>query len=132
MFKNLTVVSFESRQAEAMTKMIQNEGGTPLSAPSMQEIPLEKNPEAFAFAERFFRGEIDVLILTTGVGTRYLVQALETKEGFFFFDNNSSACPETSFTKVPIFEWVGSKSTDKPFSRMASVQVGPIEAISEF
>ena len=53
-FKDLTVVSFESRQAEAMVKMIQNEGGRAISAPTLQEIPLDKNPEAFAFSERLF------------------------------------------------------------------------------
>ncbi len=78
-FKGLTVVSFESRQAAAMIKMIENEGGKAVSAPTLQEIPLEKNPEAFAFAEKLFRGEIDAIIFLTGVGTRYLIQVLETK-----------------------------------------------------
>ena len=41
----------------------------------MREVPLEDNAEAFAFAERLFRGEFDMMILLTGVGTRLLNQA---------------------------------------------------------
>ncbi|MBI4970736.1 MAG: uroporphyrinogen decarboxylase [Candidatus Omnitrophica bacterium] len=78
-FKDLTVVSFESRQAEAMAKMIENEGARAISAPTMQEIPLEKNPEVFRFADRLLAGEVDVVIFMTGVGARYLMQVLETR-----------------------------------------------------
>ncbi len=45
----------------------------------MREVPLEANAEAFAFAERLFRGEFDMMILLTGVGTRLLNQAIETR-----------------------------------------------------
>lgn len=76
---NLHVVFFESRLAKTMGDLIALQGGTPVSAPALKEVPLEDNPDAFLFAEKLFRGEIDVLILLTGVGTRYLVKVLETR-----------------------------------------------------
>ncbi len=78
-FDGRTVVTFESRMADSMIRMIENQGGKPVSAPSMQEIPLEKNPEAFQFAERLLKGDIDVILFMTGVGARYLLQVLETQ-----------------------------------------------------
>ncbi len=45
----------------------------------MREVPLETNTQAFAFAERLFRGEFDMMILLTGVGTRLLNQTIETR-----------------------------------------------------
>lgn len=78
-FNGARVVSFESRLADAMAQSISHHGGIPVVAPSMQEIPLEKNPEAFLFAEKLFRGEIDVMIFMTGVGTRFLVEVLTAR-----------------------------------------------------
>ncbi len=77
--EGITVVSFESRLAEETADLIEKQGGRAISAPSMQEIPLERHHDVLAFGERLFRGDVDVLILLTGVGTRMLVEALETK-----------------------------------------------------
>ena len=41
-------------------------------APSMREVPLAENPEAFSFFRRLRAGEFDLVILLTGVGTRAL------------------------------------------------------------
>src|SRR6185295_7381247 len=62
-----------------MARLIEHHGGRPMVAPSMREIPLEENREALDFGARLLAGEWDVLILLTGVGTRTLVQALETR-----------------------------------------------------
>ena len=78
-FLGLRVVAFESRKADDLRKLIRRLGGEPLVAPSMREVPLEDQHEAFRFAERLFASTIDVLILLTGVGTRILVQALSTR-----------------------------------------------------
>lgn len=75
----LQVVSFESRLSKTLSDLIRVQGGEPIQAPSMREIPLENNHEAFSFAEDFFAGRVDVLILLTGVGTKALIQALETR-----------------------------------------------------
>ena len=76
-FTGLCVASFESRMAAVMEQGIRKFGGEPISVPTMQEIPLEKNPDISLFAEKLFAGEIDGIIFTTGVGARYLFQALE-------------------------------------------------------
>ena len=44
-----------------------------------REAPLERNEQAFAFAEKLFAGEFDMVILLTGVGTRALDQVLATR-----------------------------------------------------
>lgn len=78
-FQGRTVVAFESRMADIMAQAIARKGGKPLTAPSMQEIPLDKNPELFSFAEKLFSGQIDLIIFMTGVGTRMLVDGLSSK-----------------------------------------------------
>ncbi len=78
-FEGLHVAAFESRMAEEMSRLIAHHGGRPIVAPSMREIPLDRNHEALAFGEKLLQGHWDVLILLTGVGTRTLVQALETR-----------------------------------------------------
>lgn len=72
-FAGLTVVAFESRMAEQMAALITRHGGNPQVAPALQEIPLENNTEALDFAEHLMAGNVDLLILLTGVGTRTLV-----------------------------------------------------------
>jgi uroporphyrinogen-III synthase len=75
----MNVCSFESRRAADMRSLIERRGGTATIAPSMQEIPLEENSEAFAFAEALIDGRIDVVIFMTGVGARALLAAVETR-----------------------------------------------------
>lgn len=70
---------FESRQADILKQVLEKNGAQVLSAPSVQEIPYEQNPEAFAFAEKLLAGKIDMVVFMTGVGTRYLMQVLEKK-----------------------------------------------------
>src|ERR1051325_10985650 len=67
-----TVLVLESRRAQELASLVTTYGGDPLVAPSMREVPLESNTEAVACAEALERGECDLLILLTGVGTRTL------------------------------------------------------------
>jgi uroporphyrinogen-III synthase len=78
-FDGLRVLSLESRRSAEIEKLIRAQRGEPFVAPSMREVPLEANPEAFAFAGRLFRHEFDMMILLTGVGTRLLNQTIETR-----------------------------------------------------
>src|SRR5690348_16963529 len=78
-FTGLKVVSFESRRATEMAQLIRKQGGEPIVVPSMREAPIERNEEAFRFADRLFAGEFDMMILLTGVGTRILNQTLATR-----------------------------------------------------
>ncbi len=77
--EGLSVVCFEARHAKTLADLVAKQGGAPFSAPAMKEVPLENNPEAFRFAEELFAGRIDVVVLLTGVGTRALAAAHETK-----------------------------------------------------
>jgi uroporphyrinogen-III synthase len=78
-FQGLRVVAFESRRATEIAELIRRKQGDPFVAPSMRELPLEDNYEAFAFAEQLFAGKFDMMILLTGVGTRALNGALATR-----------------------------------------------------
>jgi|SRR5579884_2680669 len=80
-FDGLRIIAFESRRAAEMAELIRRNGGEPLVAPSMREAPLESNEEAFAFAERLFRGDFDLVILLTGVGTRALNTVIDARYG---------------------------------------------------
>jgi uroporphyrinogen-III synthase len=75
----LRFIAFESRRALEIAELIRRQGGDPFVAPSMREAPLENNTEAFAFAERLFRGEFDMMIFLTGVGTRALDKVLASR-----------------------------------------------------
>jgi len=78
-FDGLRVVSFESRRANEIAELIRRHKGDPFVAPSMREAPIENNREAFEFAERLLRGEFDMMILLTGVGTRALDKVLASR-----------------------------------------------------
>ena len=78
-FAGMKVLSLESRRAKEIAQLIRNQQGDPFVAPSMREIPLEQNEDAFEFAEKLFAGGFDMVVLLTGVGTRLLDQALETR-----------------------------------------------------
>lgn len=78
-FSQSQVIVLESRQAEIMCSAVEKRGGIAISAPSVQELPLTENPEAFAFAEKLLAGQIDAVIFMTGVGTRHLMNVLGEK-----------------------------------------------------
>ena len=61
-----------------MAELIRRYGGEPVIAPSMREIPLSENKAALALLPQIENGKFDLLILTTGVGTRTLNDALLT------------------------------------------------------
>ena len=77
--EGLNIVFFESRLADTMGELIAIHGGKPVSAPALKEVPLGENPEALAYGEKLLKNEIEVMIFLTGVGTRALLQVLETK-----------------------------------------------------
>lgn len=78
-FRGMTVVAFESRMAQEMTRLIERYGGQPLVAPSMQEMPVEDNPLAFEFGEALLAERFDLVVFLTGVGTKYLAAVLQTR-----------------------------------------------------
>lgn len=79
-FGGTSVLSFESRRAKEIAELIRLNGGQPFVAPSLVELPIEDNPEAFRFADRLYEHEFDMVIFLTGVGTRFLSKVLATRE----------------------------------------------------
>lgn len=78
-FAGKRVLSLESRRAVETAELIRRNGGEPVVAPSMREVPLEENEQAFRFAERLLAGDFDMAIFLTGVGTRHLMKVLSTR-----------------------------------------------------
>ena len=77
--EGLRVGAFETRLQSDMRRFIEKFGGAASVAPSVREVPLAENAEALAFGERLRSGDIDVLVLFTGIGTRALFQTLALK-----------------------------------------------------
>jgi uroporphyrinogen-III synthase len=80
-FDGLSVLVLESRRAKELGSIVESYGGRPIVAPSMRELPLESNTEALAFTDAVIRLEFDLIVLLTGVGTRALLELVETVRG---------------------------------------------------
>ena len=78
-FDGLRVAAFEARLAGPMADLISRQGGVPVEAPALREVPIDANPEPLEFADRLLAGGFDVVVFLTGVGTRYLARAIETR-----------------------------------------------------
>ncbi len=78
-FGGLRVVALESRMAGESSRLITKAGGIPIEAPTLRELPIEENPAAMEFADSLLAGRFDIVIFMTGVGTRYLFAAMETR-----------------------------------------------------
>src|SRR5437764_2106741 len=78
-FDGLRVAIFEARMAGALADLVSRQGGIPVAAPSLREVPLGDNPAARAFADVLLAGGFDVVIFETGVGVRMLVDSLASR-----------------------------------------------------
>jgi uroporphyrinogen-III synthase len=74
--QGLRIISFESRRAKEMAELIRRHGGEPLVAPSMREVPISENSAPLELFQKIEAGQIDLVVLLTGVGTRTMVDAL--------------------------------------------------------
>jgi uroporphyrinogen-III synthase len=79
-FQKARVLAFESRRATEIAELIRINGGDPFVAPALVEVPLEENRQAFDFADRLYAGEFEMVVLLTGVGTRFLAKVLATRD----------------------------------------------------
>ena len=61
--------------AGSLAEMVSRQGGVPVSAPALREIPLADDSEARSFVDGLLAGRFDVVIFETGVGVRYLVES---------------------------------------------------------
>jgi uroporphyrinogen-III synthase len=72
----LRIVTFESRRAEELRRMLERHGAEVSSAPALREVALEENEAAVDLLAELEAGRIDVTVLLTGVGTDALVRVL--------------------------------------------------------
>jgi len=117
-FDGLHVASFESRRADDTQRLIQRHGGVAHVAPSMREVPLDDNPEAVDFAHRLMTGQVDVVILMTGVGFKHLLTAVEGKVDRERFLNSLADC--ITVARGP-----------KPVAAMREVGLSPTHRVPE-
>ena len=80
-FHGLRVLSFESRMAAEMSRLIRRHAGEPLVVPAVREIPipLQDNGAVFRLGVKLILHQIDIVILMTGVGTKTLFDVLQTR-----------------------------------------------------
>ena len=80
-FQGLRVLSFESRMATEMSRLIARYAGRPLVVPALREIPipLQDNGAVFRFGVKLILHQVDIVILMTGVGTSALLEVLQTR-----------------------------------------------------
>ena len=76
-FSGLRVASFESRRADDTARLIEKHGGQPLVSPSMREVAMEASADVLNFANELVTGQIDLVVLMTGVGFRHLLEMVE-------------------------------------------------------
>jgi len=70
------VVAFlESRMRSEMAALIERHGGTPYPAPVLQELYLKDDPDVQGLVQDVCNGQVDVVVLLTGVGTRALIES---------------------------------------------------------
>jgi uroporphyrinogen-III synthase len=74
--RGLRVVCFESRRSAESSRMIARQGGEPVEAPALREVPLRGPAGLDALEEDLLAGERVLLILLTGVGTELLIEGL--------------------------------------------------------
>src|SRR5437899_10520860 len=72
----LRVVSFEARRADELATMLARHGAEVVRAAALGVERLAASPEARELARRLEAGEVDLVVLLTGVGTRALAAAL--------------------------------------------------------
>ena len=77
-FNGLNVAAFESRMAAEMARLIERYGGQPHVAPALREIPLSDNTAVLEFGKRLLAGHFEMVILLTGVGTKTMIEILQT------------------------------------------------------
>jgi uroporphyrinogen-III synthase len=78
-FDGLRVAIFEARMAGTLAELVARQGGIPVAAPALREIPLGDNPDARSFADGLLATRFDVVIFETGAGVRYLAEALDPR-----------------------------------------------------
>jgi uroporphyrinogen-III synthase len=69
----LSIVTLESRRADLVVKLVEQQGGLSFNAPSVRELPLEENRSCIELVQALIADQYDAIVLTTGVGLQYLI-----------------------------------------------------------
>lgn len=72
----LRVVCFESRRSAESSRMIARQGGEPVEAPALREVPLRGPLGLDALEAELLQGVSVLLVLLTGVGAELLIEGL--------------------------------------------------------
>jgi uroporphyrinogen-III synthase len=64
--------------ATEMARLIERYGGQPHVAPALREIPLSDNTAVLEFGKRLLAGYFEMVVLLTGVGTKSMIEILQT------------------------------------------------------
>lgn len=74
--KGLRVVCFESRRSAESSRMIIRQGGEPVEAPALREVPLRGPLGLDPLEAELAQGAAVLLVLLTGVGTELMIEGL--------------------------------------------------------
>jgi uroporphyrinogen-III synthase len=80
-----SVLTLESRRSPELALLVMNYGGTPIVAPSLQEVRLESNTQVLEFAGGVMAQRFDMVLLMTGVGVRLMLKIIDPvfgRDGF--------------------------------------------------
>lgn len=69
-----TIAITEARRATELATLIRKLGGVPFSAPAVREVRRDDQREAFAALDAICRGDVAVIVFTTGVGARAFLE----------------------------------------------------------
>jgi len=78
-FSGVGVAAFESRMATEMVRLIERYDGRPCVAPALREIPFQDHSAVLRLGARLIEGQVDILVLMTGVGTKTLFEILRSR-----------------------------------------------------
>ena len=70
-----TVAFLETRRSEEMAHLVRLQGGTPLSAPALREVPIDDDTPIVDWLHELVAGSFTVVIFLTGVGCGHILNA---------------------------------------------------------
>jgi uroporphyrinogen-III synthase len=79
--QGLRVVCFESRRSAESSRMIARQGGEPVEAPALREVPLRGPLGLDALEQQLLGGGRLTLVLLTGVGTDLMIEGIAQSLG---------------------------------------------------
>jgi len=77
--QGLRVTSFETRKGLEIEKLINSHGAVPTITPIIKEVQLPHLNHITNFGKKLLKNEYDIVFFLTGIGTKLLLEILETK-----------------------------------------------------